>query len=357
MILQRYILRELVASFVMAFLVVMTVGLVGMMYGVFKNFAGLGMEGIARMVPVTAWFVAPWALLVASATATTLVYGRLGSENEIDAMRMNGVHAGRILAPAALFGLLLCHAGWGIVEHATPRALYERKVSLKESTLLLLKVLPRGNKTFEIGRFELSYTDCVDNRMERLSLLRYDGAKGERRLAMEYYAPEGRVLFDGAVPRVVLVKPRYTQHDADGTVHRMMAESEVTVPIELQDIARPDKNQDEMGMDELWDAASWHPRKSFRDRARTTIHSRHAQSFAPFLLVLVCVPIGAFVRRGSRLAGMGAALPPLLVYIVAFFVFKSMGEKGRIDPVLAGWAPDALLAAIAAVLLGGMVRR
>jgi hypothetical protein len=240
MILQRYILRELVMSFVMAFLAVMTVSLVGMMFQVFRSFAGLGLETIARMVPMSAWFVAPWALLVASSTATTLVYGRLSSENEIDAMRMNGIHAGRFLAPAVLFGLALSLAGWAIVEHATPAARYERKVSIKDSTLQMLRSLPRGNKTFEIGRFELSYTDCVNSRIERLSLLHYEGTKGDRRLAMEYYAPEGRIVFDGEVPRVVMVKPRYTQHDADGTVHRMMAESEVTVPIELQDIARPD---------------------------------------------------------------------------------------------------------------------
>lgn len=357
MILQRYILRELVVSFVLAFLAVMAVCLVGMMFQVFKNFAGLGIGVLLRMVPLSAGYLAPWALLVASATAATLVYGRLGSENELDAMRMNGVHAGRFLAPAVLFGLLLSLAGWGIVEHATPAARYERKASLKESTLLLLKALPRGNKSFEIGRFELSYTDCVDNRMERPSLLRHEGTRGERRLAMEYYAPEGRVVFEGASACVVLVKPRYTQHDPDGTVHHLMAESDLPIPIELQDIVRPEKNTDEMSTDELWEVVNWPPKKSLRDRALTTIHSRYAQSLAPLLLVLLSVPIGTFVKRGSRLAGLGAALPPLLVYIIAFLAFKGMGEKGRLDPALAGWAADAVLAATSAFLLGGMYRR
>jgi lipopolysaccharide export LptBFGC system permease protein LptF len=356
-ILQRYILRELVVSFILAFLAVTAVCLVGMMFQVFRNFAGLGLGVLVRMLPLTIGYVAPWALLVASATATTLVYGRLGAENEIDAMRMNGVHAGRFLAPAVLFGLLLSLGGWGIIEHANPAARYERKASIKESTLLLLRALPRGNKTFEIGRFELSYTDCADNRMERPSLLRYEGSKQDRRLAMEYYAPEGRVAFEGAVPRVILVKPRYTQHDPDGTVHHLRAESDLSIPVEIQDLAPPEKNQDEKGVEELWEDATWAARGHIRNRALTTIHARYAQALAPLLLVLVSVPIGTFVRRGSRLAGLGASLPALLVYIVAFFLFKGMGDKGRLAPALAGWAADAVVGAAAAVLLGRMYRR
>jgi len=356
-ILQRYIFRELVVSFLLSFMAILAVCLVGAMFQIFRNFAGLGLEAILRMAPLAAGYVAPWALLVASATATTLVYGRLGAENEIDAMRMNGVHAGRFLAPAVLFGLLLVLGGWWIHEHATPAARYERSASLKESTIDLLRALPRGNKAFEIGRFELSYTDCRDGRMERPALLRHEGTKGDRRLAMEYYAPEGRVVFEEGRPLVVLVKPRYTQHDPDGTEHRMRAESDVRVPIEVQDLARPEKGADDMRVDDLWRLAHSTQRASIRARALTTIHARYAQTAAPLLLVLLSVPMGTFVRRGSRLAGLGAAVPPLLAYFVAFFAFKGMGEKGRLDPALAAWAADAILAVPAALFLRGMYRR
>ena len=69
------------------------------------------------------------------------------------------------------------------------------------------------------------------------------------------------------------------------------------------------------------------------------------------------VPIGIFVRKGSRLAGLGAAVPPLLVYFVAFLVFRGMGEQGTVSPLVAAWAPDAILAVAAAVLLWKACRK
>ena len=89
----------------------------------------------------------------------------------------------------------------------------------------------------------------------------------------------------------------------------------------------------------------------------TILHTRISQSAAPFLLVLVSVPIGIFVRRGSRLAGLGASLPPLLTYFVLFFVFKGMGEKGRVEPVVAAYLPDAALLLLALCLLGLVYRK
>ena len=57
------------------------------------------------------------------------------------------------------------------------------------------------------------------------------------------------------------------------------------------------------------------------------------------------------MRKGSRLAGLGASLPPLLLYFIAFFVTQGMGERGRLPAVAAAWLPDALLALLAAVFL------
>jgi lipopolysaccharide export system permease protein len=356
-ILQRYVLRELIIAFLLAFLAVLAVCLVGLMFQAFRNFAGLGIGLLARILPLAAGYVAPWVLLVASATATTLVYGRLASENELDAMRMSGIHANRFLAPAVCFGLYLTLAGWWLNEYVTPAARYERSITFKESTLLVLKSLPRGNKSFEIGRFELSYTDCVDNRMEYPSLLQYEGTKGDRRLVLECFAPSGSVVFEGSVPRIVLSRPNCTQHDPDGTVHHLIVGNELTVPFELPELARPSKDPDEMGIDELREFAATQKRASLRSRALTAIHSRYAQTFAPLLLVLISAPIGTWVRRCSRLAGMGAALPSLLVFFIAFFIFRGMGERGKLNPVVAGWAADAILAAIAIPLLGRLYRR
>ena len=107
MILQRYILKQLLLTFVFTISAIMAVSLLGTMFQVFRTIEGMGFDPFLKMAPLSAGYVAPWALLIAACTSTTLVYARLTSDNEIDAMRMSGIHSGRILAPAFLFGLLL----------------------------------------------------------------------------------------------------------------------------------------------------------------------------------------------------------------------------------------------------------
>lgn len=355
MILQRYILRELLTAFSFAFSVVMAVSLVGTMFQVFRAFEGLGWTLLLQVGPLAAGYVAPYALLVASATATTLVYGRMAAENEINAMRTSGIPALRILAPAVLFGLLLTAAGYGLQEHATPAARDGRRRVLRESILHVLKVPPPGLQRFTLGDYRLSYTDYRNGRLERPTLLKF---QPDGRLAFEYHAPEGSILVEGGMPVIVMSRPRGVQHDPDGTEHRFDAGSDIRVALELSDVRPSDRRPEDMDRESLEDlAGSESTSKRDRNKILTILHTRRAQTLAPLLLVLVSAPIGIFVRRGSRLAGLGAALPPLLVHFIASFAFQGLGERGRLDPLIAAWAPDALLVALTVALFAGLLRK
>ena len=94
-----------------------------------------------------------------------------------------------------------------------------------------------------------------------------------------------------------------------------------------------------------------------RNQILMILHTRYASSLAPMLLVLVAMPIGILVQRGSRLAGLGAALPPLLIYFVSYFIFQGLGDKSRVHPILAAYAPDLFLGALAYLLLWGISRK
>lgn len=354
MILQRYVLRELSVSFAFTALSVMAVCLLGTMFQLLRAFEGLGLELLLRIAPVASGYVAPWALLVASCTAATLVYGRMAADNEVDAMRLSGVHTGRILSPAIFFGLVLCGLSWIVHEHAAPAAHYARRRLVRESVVALLKLPPPGPQRFSIGPYKLSYADYREGRMERPALVKYNRDGRE----VEYYALQGRIqIEEGRPPRLVLSRPTARHHDAGGNVAQITADGDVPVDLEIAEVYQTDKGPDDMTRLELWDfhARVSDPRK--RRAALLTLHSRTAQAAAPLLLVLVAVPIGILVKRGSRLAGLGAALPPLILYFVAFFVFQGIGDKGRIPPAAAAWAPNGILLAVALALLAGVFRK
>jgi lipopolysaccharide export system permease protein len=347
-ILQRYILKELWIHFLFTFATVMGVSLLGTTFQVFRTFEGLGLVLLLKIAPLAAGHVAPWALLVAAATAATLVYGRMSAENEVTAMRACGIGSFKILAPALLFGLALSACGYLLAERVTPWARHAKRVLIRESILEVLKMPPPGVQRFNFGAYRLSYVDFKDGKLEKPSLLRFE----KEHLVMEYHAPRGQIQIDGTSAKIIMSRPRYTQFDPkSGQEHRFEAQSDIEVPLEIQDYKDPGVRPEDLPQEDLWGRYRAAPDNKKRNFIRQILHTRYAQSAAPLLLILVCAPIGIWVRKGSRLAGLGAAMPPLLTYFIAFFVSQSMGESGRLGPIIAAWLPDAVLALPAAVFL------
>ena len=135
------------------------------------------------------------------------------------------------------------------------------------------------------------------------------------------------------------------------------AENDLTIEIPTENLETLKRQPVDMPQDELWWRIHGTKDPKVRNPLILIVHTRFASSLAPMLLVLVAVPIGIMVSRGSRLAGLGAALPPLLIYFISFFIFQGLGARNRVSPLLAAYLPDLFLAAIASVLLIFSVRR
>jgi len=355
MILERYIFRELVASFLFAFFVVLMVCLVGTMFQVFRTFPGLGFTILAQALPMATGAMTSWVMLVATSTSSTLVYARLSAENEITAMRACGLHTARIVAPALLFGLLLVCFTYPLVEYVVPWTRFARRMAFRQSTIEALKYPPAGKQDFYIGALRLTYTDYINGRMVNPTITRVN--KLTLNVVMDYYAPAGRIIADDGPLRVVMSKPNYWTVDKNGQEAHFSADSDVTVEIPLEEFENAQPQDVDQPDDILWDKLALASDRTTRNPLLLILHSRYASSLAPLLLVMVAVPIGILVRRGSRLAGLGAALPPLLIYLVSYFVFQGLGDKNRVHPILAAYAPDLFLATLSSILMWGVTRR
>lgn len=357
MILQRYILRELLLSWFFAFATLTSVCLIGMIFQIFRTFEGVGLEVLAETFPMAVGYIAPWALLVATCTASTLVYGRMAAENEVDAMRMSGIHMNRILAPAILFGILLGGTNYVLNDYVAPWAHWTKRVMSTRALHLALKVPPPGAQQFRIGDHTLTYADFRDGRMERPYLVQIGAEAGkESRPVQEFHALRGYILDEGTRLVLVMSNPTVTAYSKDG-VRQSMAEGDVRIPLPTVDAAQGAIGPEDMSWVEILEYLRRPLSKSRRNKAWTILYTRFAHGAVPICLILVSVPIGIFVKRGARLAGLGAALPPLLVYFVLFFTFQGLGEKGSATPTLAAFLPPAILAALAALLLSNVFRK
>src|SRR5882762_1001128 len=133
MIIQRYIVRELVITFAVAFAVLVAVCSVGLIFNMFRSTDAITLSLLFDAVPVAFSYMAPWALIVAATLSSTMVYGRLAAENEIDAMRTSGIHMGRIVAPALLFAVAVFVLAFLVQHELTPWARYARRDIIGET--------------------------------------------------------------------------------------------------------------------------------------------------------------------------------------------------------------------------------
>ncbi|HEY3226266.1 MAG TPA: LptF/LptG family permease, partial [Planctomycetota bacterium] len=191
MILQRYIFRELVFTFAVAFAILVTVCAVGLIFNMFRTYEGVTLSFIFDALPMAFSFMAPWALLVASTLTATMVYGRLAAENEIDAMRTSGIHIGRIFAPAFLFAVFVFIFAFLVHHELGPRAKYKKRDIVGDTVIEVLRHPPPGQTNVKISNaFRLSYLEAAEGILKQPTLASFDSEGNLKRL---FYGSRGTI--------------------------------------------------------------------------------------------------------------------------------------------------------------------
>ncbi len=355
MILQRYILKELLVSVLMTLATVLFLLLLVAIFQAMRAYSILGLDFLARAALSTAVYTFPFALVVAAGVGATLAYGRLSADREIDAMRASGYSATRVLTPALWLGLVAAAGSYAINEYAAPRAHYENRLLLAESVLGRIQSLPPGPGTIDIGSLKLSYKDVkkgvlVEPRLKRT---------GPDNVLLERYdARSGIIKVEPGKPVAITLEDlKYVKTDPDGTVHRGEAGS-FTYEIEVAELRnRPRKPADMSRAELLSYIAKPDLQQDDLHKARTEYYSRYAESLAPLLLILLGGCVGILTRKGNRMAGLGAAVPIVMGYFVLWMLGKGFGEKNVISSGIAVALPDAVLLVAILVIHWRIMRR
>jgi lipopolysaccharide export system permease protein len=196
-ILTRYTLKEHASPFLYAFGALTGIMLVNQVARQFSNLIGKGLPGnvvlevFALSVPFIVAMTLPMAVLVAVLHAFT----RLGSDNEITALRASGVDLARLVRPALLAAAGLALFTLAFVDQVLPRSNHTLKT--------LLIDIARKKPTFELkeqlvnevipGQFFLR-AGRIDQAADRLrDVVIYDLAREDRRRTI--YADSGYMRF------------------------------------------------------------------------------------------------------------------------------------------------------------------
>jgi len=119
-----------------------------------------------------------------------------------------------------------------------------------------------------------------------------------------------------------------------------------------QEIALPQRDPSEMSVQELRLYIRVLQR-SGENVARyvAQVHFKLAVPLSAALFALLAVPVGLRPHRSGTSIGLGLTFLVLIGYYIISAAALPLGENGRLNPVVAGWLPDLVLAVVGVALL------
>jgi lipopolysaccharide export system permease protein len=308
---------------------------------------------IARMPQAT-----PWAFPTACLLATLLAFGRLVADNEISALRTSGVPFLRICLTPLLAGLAMFGLAFFINETIAPgavdvstRTFYQ--IVYRTATLPLephiFRTDPTTGKTFYID-----YVDPDGRTMHNVMIFEQTKASPflDVTTARTASIENGEIVMQGAIQTRVL---------PNGTVQALtIAAHDVIVPLPLGDTGEKFLSQaynDPYAMD----ARRLSEQIRFRKLTGTddadlanleiTLAQKYALPFASFIAVLIALPLAVRFGKKGRTLGIALSVVVLFVYYALDAVGAAFGKNGVLEPWIAVWLPNVLVAGAGGLLI------
>ncbi|MEW6071813.1 MAG: LptF/LptG family permease [Planctomycetota bacterium] len=356
MILQLYVLRQLLLSFAFALAGIAVLMVPSTAISAVHKVGGVSLAAVLDYLPLILVDLVPYLLPMAFLLGVVAAFGRLAADRELIAAAMAGVHPARSLLPGLLIALVLAAGTNWMLGELAPRWKYEQRDFLRRAQTEAFRTLTTGQTEIDYPGFFLKAESAEGNRKRNviLSMQRApDGqpsaeAAAEDKLTVEadmadlVFGTESLTLnLSGA--RVVdegyalenqdpSFRVRFDQLFPPDPVHRGRAKYFTTAELEGQ-----------------LRTAELAPAK--RRDIVFEIHRRRALSVTYLLFLLLGMPTGILLRSGTQLAAFTGAIGyAFLYYLLAFRLGKWLAGGDVLPPIVAAWATNALFLA-AGVLL------
>jgi len=358
-IINVYIFREMIPNFTTSLIVFTFLVLAGRILKLTEWMVNHGTR-LSQVLLITIYtipYVLFYTLPMATLLASLIAFSRLNEDNEIIALKSSGVSLCQIIPPVATFSIMSCLLALFIAIYPIPKSNYSMAKVLFE--------IARSNTT--IGIKQGIFNDSIPNVMLYANhISAHDQTMKEvfifderdPTLSNTIIAQQGRIssnpeqmslnlhLTDGSVFMV--------SKDLDSS--RVMRFRTYDLNIALSDIVSKfsslRKGRKEMSISELRSYIKETEKGTVRhNKAVIELHRKFAIPFTCLILGLIGLPLGLMRRAKGRSWGIALSIAVFMIYYILLFVSDSLGETGRLDPVLAMWIPNMVLGAATVILL------
>lgn len=337
MTLSRYVLRQLLIAFAFALAGLGLVILPTLTVNAVHKVGGVGLLAILDYMPLVLVELVPYVLPMAFLLACVATFGRLAADNELTAIRMAGMHPGRLLLPGIILAIALTLVTDWMLSTVSPAWKYEARDFQRHAQVEDFQRTLFQRNEIDLGDFSLWAESSHDNVKENvvLSFLRDESPTT---VTAESLTLEMRDGF--------LIVSLENAQSVNDTVQSLSGNP--VISFEMDSLVRYRKRERSEPKYMTTPELRAELRASVADAERESdiryvIQSRHALAVTYLLFLLLGAPTGVFLRAGTQLAAFTGAMGyAFLYYLLALRLGKQLAAWGALPPELAAWATDGI---------------
>ncbi len=300
------------------------------------------------VLPFSLTFTIPWGFL----TALLLVFGRMSADNELIALRSNGVSVPRVAVPVFILAGVLSGICLVINTEIAPRAeqemgkaIFHMATSRPTSLFATDEII----NDFPDRRIYIGTKDA-DDRLKNIFLFEIDANYHPQRVIQ---AREGELSFDEPNQRLLLrlYDANFEQRNKDAPydlskMQRGIVMKEGVFPISLDSLYAEHTKGKRISAYVVSDlfARLGDAKLTAAEVLRTQVEigRRFSTSFACLAFALIAIPLGITTHRRETSVGFALSLSIAFTYFFFIIMAETFGSDARFFPQFLIWVPNVL---------------
>lgn len=350
-ILDRYLIREMLAPFALSLVIITLLLLVNQLFLAADYVINKGAPAILVMrylvlqLPALFYLAFPFASLC----AVLLGFGRLAGDNEVTAMRTSGISVHRIAVPCYVLGLVLSLTSFGINESLAPYADRHAEDTFREimyhSSQPIIEPdqfirTPDGQHVIYVGSI-----DAASGTMHNIMIETYGTSNNPDSMqAATGKQADGKIILQDGV---------YTKYGNDGLVTTQNKFKTMEFPLGDPSVLYAGafspfaENSSQLKQEIKNLKASGEDTRN----QEMILEQKFAMPVACLISILIALPLSTMFGKYGRGVGALIAVAAVLLYYAAMAIGGALGKNGAVPVFVGSWLPNAAMAGVGVALL------
>ncbi len=351
-LIQWYIIKELGQSFVLCFVSLLTLILMGRGLQMRNLFLGLDLSALDvgllffYMVPMFMLIVVPFSCML----AVFLTFLRMSTDRELVALRAGGVSLYQLLAAPLIFCSLCAIMNLSVSLYGVSWGMDNFRATVLDIANNRARIVVQpGIFNKDIFGLTLFARQVNPDTQEMRSVIFEDRTRDEKN-RLTVLAERGTITTEPSTGSLL-----FTLHDghiyrADGEQFGILGFDDYEIRIDHYKVFSGEDVGETRPKEMSWEELKRiHQEKSapsprFQLKVAVELQKRWALPAACIILGLFAMPLACMFEGVRRQMGVVLSLVMFLVYYSIFSLGISIGESGKIAPALGLWIPNALFA-------------